>query len=398
MTILVPGTMYRPTDVAVNPLVNSVYVSEEFTHRVSKWDYVPGSFTFTLDAGHVTSITVSDGGTGYTVGDPVDISAPTLVIADPVNAIAEVGAETGGIIDSILITNTGNGYDPGNLPTVTATTGGAGAILIAVVSTPWGSNSDGTSGVGAPIGDGGPTDNSLNRPVGLVFDGNRLIITDTGHNRLRTINHLTGAFIASVGQGGTGIGDFNRPIGLDTNFSQIVVADSLNHRAVRYDNADTPSNPVILPVPTPKNYNRPEGVTFDIPNAFFDVTDTFHGVINRYNTAATIFQDQFGTPGTEGLGLFFPGCGRGILTGEASTPIADTRNNIIKTVSTSTIVNTTGTTEGTAVGQQYFGVSVVAFTDIASYVLLANTFNNRVDVYSNVGVLLTSESSFGSPD
>ncbi len=313
--VLDPGKMYRPTDVAVDIATNSVFVVEQFNHRISKWDYVDTTYTFTLDAS-------------------------------------------------------------------------------------WGSNSDGTSGVGAPIGDGGPTDNSLYRPTGIVFEGTRLTVTDTFHNRIRTLTAATGAFIDSVGQGGSGTADFYHPAGIATDGVILVIADELNNRAVKYNVGDTPGTPVLLPAPTPNGFNRPHGVSFEDTNNFFNVTDTFHGVINRYNTAATSFLDQFGTPGTESTELFFPGSGHGILTGNASTAFADTRNNILKTVATSTIANTTGTIAGTGNGELYYPESAVSFVDaVTNYVLAANTLNNRVETYSNVAAALTSETpfNFGSP-
>lgn len=482
---LVAGKMYRPTDVAVDIANDSVYVVEHFNHRISKWTYSPGAtppanFVFTLDAGQVTSITITDGGSGYTVADPVDISAPTLDIANPVNAIAEVatvavgvistlitlgGINTGysngegitlslgtgtgatatavittnsvqsvtlvsggsdytandvltitgvvsgstnativvgaiidGVIQSITVTNGGNGYDPTNLPTVTATTGGSGAILASVVSTPWGSNGDGTSGEGAPIGDGGPTDNALYRPTGIVFDGTRLVVTDTFHNRIRTLNVITGAFIDSVGKGGVDTDEFYRPAGIATNGIILVIADEFNHRAVKYFVGDTPDTPALLPNPTPLAFHSPHGVIFDVTISSFNVTDSIRSIINRYDNTAATFQGQFGTPGITGTDLFFPASGHGTLTGNASTAFADTRNNEIKTVALSTIANTTGTTAGTGDGELYYPESVNSFMDTASYVLAANTLNNRVEVYSNLVVALTFRDNFGSPN
>ena len=266
-----------------------------------------------------------------------------------------------------------------------------------ILDASWGSNGDGTSGEGAPIGDGGSTDNGLYCPSGIVFENNRLVVTDTFHNRIRTLNATTGAFIDSVGQGGFGITDFYHPAGIASDSLILVIADELNGRAVKYDVGNTPSNPVLLPDPTPLAFNRPHGVVFDATNTLFDITDSFHGVISRYNAEATSFLDQFGTPGTTGTDLFFPASGHGVLTGAASTAFADTRNNILKTVATTTILNTTGTTAGTGDGQLYYPESVFSFADTVNYVLAANTLNNRVEAYSNAGVALTFQSNFGTP-
>ncbi len=311
--VLVAGKMYRPTDVAVDVATNSVYVVEQFNHRISKWDYTDTNYDFALD---VT----------------------------------------------------------------------------------WGHNGDGTSGVGAPIGDGGPTDNSLYRPTGIIFDGTRLVVTDTFHNRIRTLNAANGLWIASVGQGGSGLTDFYHPAGIDHNITIMVIADELNNRAVSYDVGDTPSNPAVLPAPTPLAFNRPHGVSFEGTNNFFNITDTFNGVISRYNSIATTFLDQYGTPGTTGTDLFFPSSGHGVLTGNATNLFADTRNNNLKTVATSTIGLTTGTLPGTGDGQLYHPESVASFVDaVTNYVLAANTLNNRVESYSNVSAALTFQANFGSP-
>ena len=42
----------------------------------------------------------------------------------------------------------------------------------------------------------------------------------------------------------------------------------------------------------------------------------------------------------------------------------------------------------------YLPGSAVAFTDTANYILVANTLNNRIDVFNGAGVL---QNTFGSP-
>lgn len=306
--VLDPGKMYRPSGIAVDIATNSVYVVEQFNHRISKWDYTDTNYDFTLDVA-------------------------------------------------------------------------------------WGSNGDGTSGVGAPVT--GVTDNALYRPTGIVFDGTRLVVTDTFHNRIRTLNTSTGAWLGSTGQGGDGTSDFYHPAGIATDGTNLVIADELNNRAVRYTSADTPITPIILADPTPLPFNRPHGVTYDGIN--FTVTDSYHGVISRYD-ATFVFFAQSGTPGTEGLELFFPGSGNGILGGITLTAFADTRNNNLKTLLFGTIAGTTGTTAGTENGQLYFPETVESFVDAATnYVIAANTLNNRVEAYSNIASALTFQANFGTP-
>ena len=313
--VLDVGKMYRPTDIAVTIADNSIYVVEQFNHRISKWIHGDGLYNFMLDGS-------------------------------------------------------------------------------------WGSNGDGTSGEGGPIGNGGSTDNSLYRPTGIVWDGTRLIVTDTFHNRIRTLNGSSGEWINSTGQGGSGDGDFYHPAGIDVDIpnSTIVIADELNHRAVRYISASIPTFDGILPEPTPLGFNRPHGVIFDKDNVLFNVTDTYHGVLNHYTLDAETFISQLGEPGTEDTQLFFPGSGHGILTDFSATAFADTRNNTLKTVGSTTITTTLGTEPGTADGQLYYPESVESFVnDSTNYVVVANTLNNRVEAYSSVAASLTFQSNFGSP-
>ncbi len=318
--VLVAGKMYRPTDVTVDIATNSVYVVEQFNHRISKWDYTDTNYDFTLDAS-------------------------------------------------------------------------------------WGSNSDGTSGEGAPIGDGGPTDNALYRPSGITFDdaNSTLYVTDTFHNRVRVVNPGTGAFIESVGQGGSGVADFYHPAGIaieTVTHNSFIIADELNNRIMYYNtNGGSPSPTLVLDDPSihdDLSFIRPHGAVYDRTTDEYYVCDSPRGTITSYNIGGG-YIEQFGTPGTTGTDLFFPGSGEGTLTGNGTTAFADTRNNTLKTLD-SVVANTTGTTPGTGDGQLYYPESVNSFEDAATnYVLAANTLNNRVEAYSNAGTALTFQNNFGSP-
>jgi len=321
--VLAAGKMYRPTDVAVDITTNSVYVVEQFNHRISKWDYTDTNFDFTLDT---------------TWGDknPTD-----------------------------------------------GTLGGPGPVI-------------------------STTDSNFYLPTGIVFDvtatPDLLYVTDTFHNRIRVIDPAgTGSFTTSIGTGGFGNTDFYRPAGIaiDATDTVVVIADELNHRAVRYTTGGgTLAFSAVLPDPSTGadlSFVRPHGVVYDVVDNSFNIGDSLRGVISSYNVAGA-FVNQFGTPGTTGTDLFFPGSGHGRLGGTANTTFADTRNNTLKTVASNTITNTTGTTEGTGDGQLYYPESVNSFEDAANYVLAANTLNNRVEAFdNNGGFTLTFKQNFGSP-
>ena len=327
------GKMYRPTDVAVDIATNSVYVVEQFNHRISKWDYdpaatPPANFVFTLDAGHVTGINIDVAGTGYQAFDQIVIGPPTLDIANPQNAFAVVATVGGsGEILTINMSDSGNGYDPNNLPSVVADeTTGSGAILTAVVSTPWGNNGNGTTGVGAPVTS--TTDNSLYRPTGIVLDrsNTRLYLTDTFHHRLRVINPVNGAFTSSTGKGGGATTDFYRPAGIAYN--------------VNNSNIGTP-------------------------------------------TADSTLAD----------GLYFPGSGHFGDGLSQNYVFANTKSHAIKGKNFDNLSNVL-VAPGTTDGKLHSPESVLVFEDTASYMLVANTLNNRIEVFERP---TTFKSNFGSP-
>ena len=154
---------------------------------------------------------------------------------------------------------------------------------------------------------------------------------------------------------------------------------------------------------------RPHGMMHDTNTARFDVGDSARGIMSMYTTTGvfasqvgtpgtdTTVAEQFGTPGTEGLGLFFPGSGTGNINGvpgEFPTAFADTRNNLIKGVDFEVFQIATGTTPGTGDGQLYQPEFGGAFVDIQSYLLVANTLNNRIEVYEISILALTFKSSF----
>ena len=276
----------------------------------------------------------------------------------------------------------------------------------------WGSNNiDGTSGQGGPIGAGDDTDNSLYRPTGVIFDSDnsRVYVTDSFHHRVRVIDSDDGEFISSFGTGGFGDADFYRPAGIAIETAvgdtKMVIADELNHRAVMYDvNGGDPNNPVVLPDPSLSSglsFVRPHGVVYDVTADTFNVTDSLRGLITSYDQNGA-FVAQYGTPGSTSanVNLFYPGSGEGLLTGTTTTVFADTRNNTLKTMNGQTIALTTGdgNTAGTGDGQLYWPESASAFTHATSnYVLAANTYNNRIEAYSNVADDLIFQANFGSP-
>jgi hypothetical protein len=88
------------------------------------------------NAGQVTGVTVTGGGAGYTTAPAVVFSAPTgTCTPGPCTVAAATASVTStGKIDSITLTSAGSGYVPGSSPTVTIGTPGSGATVEAIIS------------------------------------------------------------------------------------------------------------------------------------------------------------------------------------------------------------------------------------------------------------------------
>ena len=402
--ILQTGKMYRPTSMEISTDDNAVFVVEQYNHRISKWIYTDGLVDFKLDAGQVTSVVVVNGGTGYGISDPVIFSAPDLDIADPIQALGEVGGETLGMIDNITVTVPGNGYSVA--PTIDATGSGNGdAVLTAVTSVPWGTNNNGTSGVpGKPIND---TDNRLQFPTGIArhSSSSDLFVSDTLNHRIRVINKDTGDFEHSFGEPGTGDGQLYRPAHLSDNVGgggpgdELAVADSRNHRVSLFDN-ESPFNFIGNDNPPPEGFHTPWGVKYSPPNQEFYYSDIVRGKVYQYDDDGMTFSSSFGTPGTDPSDpnqLFYPGASNGTPTDSTDSYLPDTRNNKVKIYNSSQVISDLISDAGTGDGELYWPESATGFANTGNDLLcVCNTLNNRIEVYQRGGThdFLTS---FGSP-
>lgn len=98
-----------------------------------------------------------------------------------------------------------------------------------------------------PIESAGSAAGQVSGPRGLTFDPvDRLMVADTGNNRVDLFNSVSGGlgFIAQFGTAGSGVGQFSQPSSVATAPGALAyVADNGNSRIVRlrYDDADRDS-------------------------------------------------------------------------------------------------------------------------------------------------------------
>jgi hypothetical protein len=132
-TLLTGATFASGAKVRFAQLNNRMY----YTDGVADLRYVNGSvdpvITETITAGQISSITISEGGSGY-------IAVPTVTIAAPTSGTTALGTAILGYDGSVVgvtITNEGTGYDKDAPPDVSFTaapTGGTDAVGTANVT------------------------------------------------------------------------------------------------------------------------------------------------------------------------------------------------------------------------------------------------------------------------
>jgi len=401
-----PGRMNRPTDVLQIQVENRVFVVEQRNHRISRWQYSTNNFDFTLSAGQVSDPPIQDDtGSNYVTAPIVVFSPPDLDIAEPILATGTANLVGDGI-ETITLTNPGLGYSvPPTITFLNEGTGGSGAMFTAFLTNSWGSNNgDGTSGIpGTTTTD---DDDHFNFPTGIIFFNNVLYVPDTLNHRIRTINADTGAFVDSIGgpgtQGGSGDIQFYRPtfIGHNPDEGIFVVTDSRNSRIVVFD--DSASHNFIGF--SDGTFHTPSGTQVPFEEDFIYYSDSVRSVVEQYDDDGITFLQTFGSPGTDPAipsQLFYPGNGHGDnnVDPDFDPIISDTRNNTIKTFdSGGNITNFGNLTAGTQDGKLYFPSSVSGISDgTAFYVLVANTLNNRIEAFSDLGGTFTFETTIGAP-
>ena len=271
--------------------------------------------------------------------------------------------------------------------------------------------------------DPGLSQSSLNRPVGISSDGQRLAVADWGNNRVLLFNNIPTANGAAadvvVGQSdfesaaaNTDKTGMRGPNGVFLDGQQMFVADTFNHRVLIYNAVPTLSGVPADVVLGQADFNSAEdqpasNTSLRDPTAVFSdgvrliVTDLGHNRVLIYNQIPTsnnapadvvVGQPDFttDTAGTGPASLNFP---RYALTDGTRLFIADTGNNRVLVFNQ--IPTSDGTPADLVLGQKDFfsvldpedlpnqvtaGVLAlpVALAATESGVLVADSINRRV--------------------
>jgi DNA-binding beta-propeller fold protein YncE len=251
---------------------------------------------------------------------------------------------------------------------------------------------------------GGPGHASM-YPSGLEYSvvGSTLVVADTGNNRVEKYDPATGAVLWSVGGYGTGSGKFNDPrdVGIDAA-GNIYVADTGNSRIQKLDKdgnwlatwkgptGDTVGSPIGISVSTVPTNGGPQDRVF--------IADGLKKKVRVWNTDLT----QQVLTAVSSPGCTFSNIRDVDADSSGNMYVANyILNNILKLNPDGDCMNMNWGSKGTGAGQfkNPYGVRVMTDPeDGAERVYVADSNNNRIQVFSKNGTFIDRFGGFGVED
>ncbi len=233
------------------------------------------------------------------------------------------------------------------------------------------------------FGSSGSGDGQFSFPYYLTDDEGDILVADRANNRIQRLSR-DGVYISKFGSSGSGDGQFSAPngIGVDS-LGNIYVADVGNNRIQKF----TTTGEYILQWAV----TNPTGLAIDEIDNVYTLSST---TVRKYDSAGT-FLISWGSTGT-GNGQFQSGVSGLTIDNEGYVVVADTFNDRIqKFTPLGTYISKFGTF-GTGDGQfdSPFGVTV----DSDGYIYVLDTANDRVQkIDPDYSTYITQFAGFSSP-
>jgi sugar lactone lactonase YvrE len=247
---------------------------------------------------------------------------------------------------------------------------------------------------GATLGGSGTAVGSFRLPSRVVIKDAFVFVLDTGNNRIQVFDRLTGAFVSAYGSGGAAQGQFGQPYGLAVDprpgVNRLVVADTGNQRVQTflYDTAGLITNELMWGSSGSgtNQFRNPSGVGVS-PSGLIYVADTGNGWDNG-NSRIQVFNSAGVYQGTlvQYVRTDMP---RGVSVATNSVVlVADTGDHRIRLYAP----------DGTPAGQVGgYGTNDAQFssprgvqTGLGGRGYVADTGNHRIQVFSRTGVHLAT--------
>ena len=343
-------------------------------------------------------IKVNGSSENRTITIPVDVSSsvPTGVVTDNDPAYSgTVTAEPATIITirpgSFNVTYMAPADAAGNTPN---------PVLITVnVACPVDQIFNGTTCIATldhvlSLGNGSSSaDGEFNSPQGITTTITHLYIADTDNNRIQILD-INGTYVSKFGSQGTADGQFNSPRAITTTTTHLYIADTENHRIQIFDINGTYVSQFGSEGTADGQFNSPQGITTNGTHLF--VADTENHRIQIFDNTGN-YAGQFGSNGGVDGEFRSPS---GIATNSTHIFVADSANHRIQIFNVNgTYVSTIG---GTGPGFGGYGTANGEFeqpqgiTTTATHIFVADTNNNRIQIFDINGTYVSQFRSQGS--
>ena len=343
-------------------------------------------------------IKVNGSSENRTITIPVDVSSsvPTGVVTDNDPAYSgTVTAEPATIITirpgSFNVTYMAPADAAGNTPNL---------VLITVnVACPVDQIFNGTTCIATldhvlSLGNGSSSaDGEFRSPQGITTTITHLYIADTDNNRIQILD-INGTYVSKFGSQGTADGQFNSPRAITTTTTHLYIADTENHRIQIFDINGTYVSQFGSEGTADGQFNSPQGITTNGTHLF--VADTENHRIQIFDNTGN-YAGQFGSNGGVDGEFRSP---RGIATNSTHIFVADSANHRIQIFNVNgTYVSTIG---GTGPGFGGYGTANGEFerpqgiTTTATHIFVADTNNNRIQIFDINGTYVSQFRSQGS--
>ncbi len=433
------GQLNQPEAVAVDALGN-IYVADYNNNRVE---------VFSSTTAYVSQFGGSGSGNGqFNAPDGIAISPITgnIYVSDSRNNRVQIFSSTSTYIGQFGSHGSGNGQfdSPGTLAIDSA-----GNIYVADYNNSRVEKFASTTAYVSSIGSFGSGNGQLMFPVAVALDASgNLYVADTGNNRVEVFNSA-GSFQATYGGFGSGSGQFNTPSGIAVNpstgmgyvadlfnsrvdmFAPVVVptvvgsaATSVSTSSVTFNGAITATgyssitdagfaysttSDLTSGVATTSVGAQSGAVAFTLPVTGLYPGTTYYYRAYAVNSAGTStgsilsatmlplynYVNQWSGTGSIGFGYVVS------VTVSSSTGnvyvFDNSHNNIQEFTPMGSFIRSWGSL-GSGNGQFHVtgSASTIAFSPVNGYIYVADTGNNRIQVFTQDGTYVTSWGSSGS--
>jgi DNA-binding beta-propeller fold protein YncE/glucose/arabinose dehydrogenase/plastocyanin len=244
---------------------------------------------------------------------------------------------------------------------------------------------------------GGSPEAKLKGPEGIAVDQEgKIYVADTANNRIEVFSSNT-TLISKWGEHGAASGSFNSPTGIaiDPSSGNVYVADTANNRIqVFSSNGTFISKWGEFGGSINGSFSHPQGIAIDPSSSNVYVADTANNRIQVFSSNGTFiskFPRQWGEYGPRNGTLTSP---EGIaIDQEGNVYVADTANNRIQVFSSNgTFISAWGE-YGTANSmlRSPKGIAI----DQEGNVYVADTANHRIQVFSSNGTFISKWGEYG---